>query len=364
MNPRERILVIIIGIVGVLAAGRAVKMGYDSKIDSLKGKIRGLERKCETAEAENKLAEEGLKEWMEIGRQTLSMDVSESKELLRTELSRWASTSGLTKPITKLDSSTVTEGNKGVRTLGCKVTAEGALRPILLFLFNVHRQPYMARCRELTLDAVDPVKKRGHMKMVADFEVLILPPNKWVRKIVKADLTPGKRKERPERLARATFNEYEKSIKTDFFAPYKRAPTPTPKPSSGKNTGKRAKPTPTPVPLAPDRDMLLARILSSPRGQQVVLVKGSPGGGRGKNRNVANVGEDQRVRIGETLYGGTLIFVHPRGAVSEKKGNWSFHPIGLTLKECKPLTEKDFPAVFYELSKLKRRVKGISRKDE
>ncbi len=108
---------------------------------------------------------------------------------------------------------------------------------------------------------------------------------------------------------------------------------------------------PDPPPPPPDANLVLARIVSSDRGQEVVL------------ENPSNKGdEDKRVEVGETLYGGTLVFVHPKGAVSQKDDKLWYHPITKALRECVPLTEESQPELHYEVMKLEQRAAGISQR--
>ncbi len=113
-------------------------------------------------------------------------------------------------------------------------------------------------------------------------------------------------------------------------------------------------PTTPPPPTAPpapplDANLILARIISSPRSQQAVLE--DPG-----NKTAV----DQRVEVGGSFFGGTLIYVHPKGAVSEKDNQLRFHPLTKALRECVPLTEDSQPLLLFEVMKLEKRAAGIS----
>jgi len=59
-----------------------------------------------------------------------------------------------------------------------------------------------------------------------------------------------------------------------------------------------------------------------------------------------------------------LIFVHPKGAVVEKSGVWTFHPVGKQLQEGRVLNEQEQPEVFNALKKLEAGAAGISRRPE
>lgn len=112
-------------------------------------------------------------------------------------------------------------------------------------------------------------------------------------------------------------------------------------------------PPPTPVVVQPpeDANLVLARIVSWDGSQQVVL------------ENPSNkAADDKRVEIGETLHGGTLVFVHPKGAVSQKDDKLWYHPVTKALRECVPLTEEAQPELHYEVMKLEQRAAGISQR--
>jgi len=103
-------------------------------------------------------------------------------------------------------------------------------------------------------------------------------------------------------------------------------------------------------PPPPDGHLVIGRILSSPFGQQIVLE--DP-----RNKSA----DDQRKEVGEEVYGGTLVFVDLKGAVTEdEQGRW-FHPKGEALQSRQPLMEMDQPEIFHAIRKLEERAVGISR---
>lgn len=106
-----------------------------------------------------------------------------------------------------------------------------------------------------------------------------------------------------------------------------------------------------PEPPPADQNLILARIVSSDRGQQVVL-----------EDPVNKQAEDKRIEVGEDLYGGTLVFVHPKGAVSLKGEELRYHPITKALRECVPLSDETQPELNYEVMKLEQRAAGISQR--
>lgn len=262
---------------------------------------------------------------------------------------------------------------------------------------------------------------QGLLKMTAQLETLILPPCQLAPSIEKAVLDKGKRKE-VERTKLAKLDDYKPLLAKKMFQPYRpelvtisvSAQPPNggavtlvpamPKYTQGSSvkvnvttnpgfkferwegdlTGSLASaelkadanktikaifsgsppgppdpnppppPKPTVVEAPKDAQMVLGRVLSSPRGQLVVLEnpRAQP--------NAPKVGEDQYKEVGEEVYGGTLVYVHPKGAVTENsQGQRRFHEIGKALKDCQDLTEDTQPLIYHEVMKLAEQASGI-----
>ena len=98
---------------------------------------------------------------------------------------------------------------------------------------------------------------------------------------------------------------------------------------------------PPPPPLFENHRV--ARLFSSPRGQVVVL------------EDPAKKGQDEGtyVEVGEKLYKGTLVYMHPRGVVTqEDNGTRYFHKVDEIIKDGRRLTPEEEPEVYHELEKL------------
>ncbi|GMV97499.1 MAG: hypothetical protein AMXMBFR83_18570 [Phycisphaerae bacterium] len=120
-------------------------------------------------------------------------------------------------------------------------------------------------------------------------------------------------------------------------------------------------PPPPPPPPAPpaDAEFYVGRVLSSPLAQQVVL----------EDRRTSappNLPVDKRVELGEPLYDGTLVYVHPKGPVSEKDGALRLHPIGEQVRNLVVLSadDKRYPDVYHEVMKLRAGLEGITQGPE
>jgi hypothetical protein len=106
-----------------------------------------------------------------------------------------------------------------------------------------------------------------------------------------------------------------------------------------------------PAPPPVDCQYVVGRIISSPRGQEVVL---------------ENQQEDHRRQVGEMMCAGMLVYVDPKGAVTEKNGELRFHAIGSQLQNFTLLSFQEMPEIYDAVQKLKTRAdaEGISQRPE
>jgi hypothetical protein len=117
-----------------------------------------------------------------------------------------------------------------------------------------------------------------------------------------------------------------------------------------------------PPPPPPDAHFTVARILSSPMGQYVIL----------EDRRTRNNPRppERKVEVGEPLFDGILVYLHPRGVVSEKveegkAPEWRFHPIGTQVQQgMTPQTEflNKYGDIYNELVKLRDKYTGITQR--
>jgi len=361
MNAREKTLVVLLGIAAVAWAGRTVASRYKGKLEKYDNDIRKLNKGLAEIELERGKAANALERWYEeFGSQTLSMDVNEATTRLRDELNALAEQSRLQEIVVAPGGRPTAWLKNDLQALSCSVKAEGKLDEIVAFLFDLHCQPYAVRCKSLSLTRVVKGTRRkkgksdrdqGLLKMSAQFDTLILPANQMVSRIEPAVLEKGLRKT-VERPMLASVRDYRPLLRKRLFQPYE-PPPPPPKPVVAKKSAKPAVATKQEPPPR-DAHMVMSRLFSSPRGQIAVLEK--PGTGKRPGE-----GEDEYKEVGDDMFGGTLIFVHPKGAVTEKVGVRRFHAIGQELRDFVPLTEENQPVIYHELLKLENRAAGISQ---
>lgn len=363
MNPRERKMIIVVGALLVLFAGRGIYKFYTAKLAAYAKETVNLNRQINTINLERAEAEQAKLEWIErLGPQTLSVDVNRTMTLLRDDLYTLSDKASLSDVNLDLGRPSPV-GKHGVRVLNCSIAGTGKQEQLTEFMLQLHRAPYQVRIKHLVIARArrtspsrkpETAEERAALRATIQLETLILPGNPMVKPewIMLAELEEGKRKAVP-RTSVATLDGYKKMLDKKMFQPYEPPPPVVVKPPPATQPATQPVAPPVQVALPPpppprDAEFILARLLSSPRGQMVVLQDN-------RQQNIP----DEYKEVGDEVYGGTLIYVHPLGAVTEKEGQRRFHTIGKPLKEAQPLTAQEQPMVYDELLKLEKRAEGI-----
>lgn len=219
MNKREKTLLMVIGAVAVLLVGKAIFGFYRGTLTGRDATIVSLEKKLNGKKLEVAQAEAAQRDWLAVGRQTLSMDLNEAGRLLRDDLYDICKKSGVTQEKVVLGS-TQPLGKNGVKTLSCTVTAEGSLQQMVELLFHMYRRPYTLRFKSMTITQVTGKNvPRGHLKVSARLETPILPSNAKVAKITPADLAKDKNTD-VNRTALAKLEDYQEIVKRRIVERY------------------------------------------------------------------------------------------------------------------------------------------------
>ncbi|MDM8008268.1 MAG: hypothetical protein QUV05_19180, partial [Phycisphaerae bacterium] len=235
MNSREKLLVGIVVAIAVVGAAFGARRLYVDRADKLADTLKYEQRKLK--EAKKKLADARAKEleWIAIGRQTLSTDVMRAKERFRGELERLTTESGFPVPPAQVDLvSAVPQGRNGLLMLVHQVKAEGTIDQIVGLLHRLYRQPYVVRCKNISLKPVmnKPPSTNaaptptGRLTLSMSVETPILPSDKRVPKVETAELDADKRVPVGRTLL-ASVDDY-RGIKKELFEPYVPKPPPPP----------------------------------------------------------------------------------------------------------------------------------------
>jgi hypothetical protein len=435
MNPREKKLVAIVGVLLALMLSWTVKSWYVGKLASLQTGYDNAVRDREKAHFEQRRLKQGKEAWAEAGRQTIADTDNEAQTLFRPDVDQLVQEVGLTNSKVELKGMSKIGAN-GLRYLNCNLIADGSLDKILKLLFKLRQRPYVVRFQMVRLSRPNDSKlPKEILRLTADIDTLLLPDAKScdlpkvasvnlasqpARTVVRqkypkledyGDIVTKKIFERweppipppdkvaghnPGRDGRHVFNKeltWASATRAQSYEVYFGESKPPLKVNSGPATSYRPPqpltvgktyywkvnsvspqgttegevlsftaveapkevivegPPPEPPPLY--ENLLLTRIVSSPRGQQAVL------------EDPANkTAEDKRIEVGEPFYKGTLVLIHPKGAVSEDKkdGQLRFHPLTKALRESVPLTEQTQPLVWDAALKLEKRSTGISQR--
>ncbi len=336
MNRREKILLFLV--VGTLGLGIGLKVVREQVIERFRRWDQDITRKkseLQNLEGQRHLVKIQKERWERLARETLASDVPTARTRFINELDALSHRHGL-------ENVSVRPSEAGSSTgpftlLNCTVDAEGTLAQIVPFVRDLHNQPFMVRLRMVTLLPLTG-KQQGKLRVSLKAETVVLAYQKLVPQVVTAELAEGKRKE----VLRASEDPkaYMAIVEKNLFEPYKEPPVVTRVDPPPPPPATQAAPPPpvaaAPPPPARKRDpgftsTRITALLSTPDTQEVVVTDGA------KKRRVYKVGDE--------FDGGTLVYVHPDGAVvvykpeGAQEAEKNFYPLGKLMSEMTVLTE-------------------------
>lgn len=243
MNPRERLLLILVGcVLGGLALKGVVSL-YMATREELKKDIESEQEELAELKADIEEAEDAQERWEEVGAHTLSMNEEEVYNRFRVVMVDLLKKVGL--PDAEYKQHRIgSYGRHKLRALSCTVrTPEGGadLDTIKKLLFEVHRQPFLIRCRSLRMSPImtkppsrrgknqpaEQPKPTGRFDLTAKFETLILPEAELVRSVDTLPAPPDEIYD--EEFPRTDFKDLSKYVafRRDLFEEFK-PPLPPP----------------------------------------------------------------------------------------------------------------------------------------
>ena len=243
MNQREKVLVALFSVAIVAFGGKSLIGWYrGQQRDLAKDHTRLIDRR-DRLEAELRAIANRQHHWQTIGGQTLSVDEKEARRLWRDRLVDLAHGAKLTEAKPDLGMRRKL-GKKGLLLINSTVNAKGSLEQIKQFLFDLHREPYIVRCKSLTLTPIMTKPPRtggrsakpganvpqatGQFTMAVKLETLLLPMDKDAPPFKTVDMTRAG-KETPKRAQMpmlAELGDYD-AIKRDLFERFVRIEPPT-----------------------------------------------------------------------------------------------------------------------------------------
>jgi Tfp pilus assembly protein PilO len=350
MNRREKILLALV--VGTLVLGLGLKLFRSQVLDRIVRMDRTIAAKqveIRNINAQKAVLRGQTKFWDEIAAQTLSTDVSEAHSELLYRLTELAQKHGIPKP-----SVAVIEARpfkSGLTPLPITIDGTGTLSDVVRFLYALHNQPYIVQTRSVKLV---PVKEKNEtrIRLTLKGESLALPPHKLAPDATTVMKTPAEKQLAKTRTAFAEASKYQSIAEKHIFERYVKPPTPEPFVDANRKHDPETQPAKHTDPVTPvvqrkfdpaRTSTKLTALIGTPDRQEVVLT------GTDKKRRV--------VKIGDDFDGGTLIFVHPEGAVvvyKDEKGKdeKDFYPAGKLMSDMKVLTEDENPEVFSIVSRM------------
>jgi len=346
MSRREKILLGLV--VGTLVLGFGLKVFRSQVLDRLERMDRGIvarEAEIRKINTQKSFLRGQRALWYEMSAQTLSTDVAESRVKLLFELTALAKQHGLENPsVTPSDARPFLSG---LVPLPITIDATGTLFQIVSFLHALHTQPFMVETRSVRL--VPGGEKEGaKIRLTVKGESIVLPPHKLAPDVRTLVMKPREQWSPTTRTAFVEPAKYLAIAEKHIFERYKAPPPPPPPKVENKEERpevivkkEEERPPPPSRKFHPARTSTrLTALIGTPDRQEVVIT------GTDKKRTI--------VKVGEEFDGGTLVFVHPEGAVVVYNDEKDFYPAGKLLSEMKILTEDENPEVFSIVSRMEK----------
>lgn len=342
MTRRERILAICVGgAVAGVALSSVVKWTILDPIENAKKAIRAEQTRAARLKAELKALARVEQDWQGLTKRTFSLDGEEAQRRFRRDMHQLLDRHGLKEP--KVSPGALVRYKDDSVGAPLNISASGTLNQIVGFLVDFYRRDYLARLDKVRITAdqgaissVNSERARGgrgnrgggqdfgpngpEMKISMSAVTLVLPKiEELEHPVIEGDPV-----ELPDgRLLRKQM-EYTAIYEANPFEPY--VPTQViaskpPDPDPGKTRERPPPPEPPKEDLRKDAHNFVLKAVTRMDGEYYAYVydERSP------------QAEPHKYKIGDDFDNGTLLLVHPRGAVAraeEDEGDvdW-FYPL-------------------------------------
>ncbi len=176
MNPRERMLVFIIG--GAVAIGLGYKLVNTALINpyhNLKETIADLE--ADSDRLDEVIASRPLlaRRWLDIAERTFSFDRSEAQAAFGKELKEIAKRHGFEGAVFTTSSGTKIGERTNITTVAHSIVVEGLYADAVRFLRELYATPFLSQITKLSVSPVEGKDARGRVKVELTIESPLLP---------------------------------------------------------------------------------------------------------------------------------------------------------------------------------------------
>jgi hypothetical protein len=217
MNQREKILAAAVLSLLVLWGGSKLQGRYSDSLANGRSALIAAQSKLDDAKLaleRGRLAVKQMEAWQQ---QSLPADRDVAQTLYREWIRAKCSEAGVTLDDIQTDQRTTP--SVAYTTIGYTVTAHGSLKAVTSLLYSFYRSTLL---QQITRMQVRPGADAGQLNILMQIEALVLPGSTNIAKLAAGD---------SNRLAKATADEYVKSITgrnlLTAYAPPRPEPSPT-----------------------------------------------------------------------------------------------------------------------------------------
>ncbi len=335
MNTREKRLATIVGsLAGIVLVAKVVYPLTLKPLFDVSNEIAELEDDLADWEDKQDLFDVSMRRYKEFVERTGGTDPMRVRNVIQARLEGMLRKVGLESADSKVSPKKPSVDRKSqVATVSFHIAAEGPLNKSIRFLKQCYELPYVGRFKDVKLapaSAKAADKQKDLITLTATYQILVPPKDP-----AAVDMIDFTALHQPDQVVaheglplamiwdRKPFNEYVKQEIRRPTPPIRQPPAvkePEPKKPGPKKT------PPPPKQEDPDRKVkYIAAVLRY--GTDELLVT--------NNRSKTS----EYVAKGEKLDGGTLIYVHPFGAIVRKDDGYHFYEIGKLLSEDLPLDQ-------------------------
>jgi len=194
MNPRERILAMVVGgalIVGALYG--AVNYLFVKPLTDADARIADLA--AEEAELDGEIQSRPIfaRQWLDLTRRTFALDPVKTQDRFSADLKEIAKKHGFGDAVFTSTSGTSIGAGSGIRTVAQRIGVEGRFTEVIAFLRDIYRTPYLCQITKLSFSPLDAKQGKELVKLDLTIETPVLPrvDDKKVPEVAVAELLPA-----------------------------------------------------------------------------------------------------------------------------------------------------------------------------
>jgi hypothetical protein len=176
MNPRERMLAIIIGAaLGVVVLYNGVNYLFVQPVREADAKVAELQKEQKELDVNIAAREMLARRWLKYVGQTLAFDASDAMDRLGVDLKEIAKRHGFEGAVFQIGTGTSIGAKSGIKTVAHRIIADGSSADVISFLRDIYRTPYMCQITRMGLSPMESKAGRNMVKLELTVETPVLP---------------------------------------------------------------------------------------------------------------------------------------------------------------------------------------------